>query len=122
VTPSEIKKKQQVLEKLPELANDMLIGSLSETYRTCGQPSCRCHTTGPKHGPHLYVSYKNEEGRSTGYYVPERFHEKVRAGIAAWKEFQALAKRVAQLNQKLIAEEKAAGLPPKKKGARPAHS
>lgn len=122
VTPSQIQKKQRALERLRELASDMLIGSLSETYRTCGQPSCRCHTTGPKHGPHLYVSYKNEEGRSTGYYVPENFHEKVRQGIAAWKEFHRLAKQVAHVNQELIAEEKAAGLPPKKKGARRAHS
>lgn len=96
--------RKEAIVRLRELATKMLIGSLSETYRTCGQPTCRCHTTGPRHGPHLYVSYK-VDGKSTGYYVPEPLHHQVREGVAAWKEHQALSKEIAQLNRELMKEE-----------------
>src|SRR5262250_398858 len=58
---------RQIQEALPQA----LLGSLSETYRRCGNPNCRCHHGGPKHGPHLYVSYRGPQGKTTGYYVPE---------------------------------------------------
>lgn len=89
-------------QRLLELAPKILIGSASETYRTCGNPGCRCHTTGPKHGPHMYVNYKGEDGRTTGYYVPKAFQDRVREGLAAWKDFQRVAKEIAQLNKEII--------------------
>jgi hypothetical protein len=48
-----------------------IFGTSSETYRTCGHPGCHCHGAGPKHGPHLQVSYRGEQGKTTGYYVPK---------------------------------------------------
>jgi hypothetical protein len=69
----------------------MLFGSSSRTYRTCGNASCRCHSSGPKHGPHVYVNYKGEDGRTTGYYVPPPLHERVQGGLTAWREFYALS-------------------------------
>jgi uncharacterized protein DUF6788 len=94
--------RDRALEKLRELAERMLIGSASETYRTCGQPSCRCHSSGPKHGPNVYVSYRGEHGKTTGYYVPKLLHEPVYEGLAAWTEFHELAKQVAHLNEQLL--------------------
>lgn len=96
------KQRDKKLERLRELAPVMLFGSASETYRTCGNPNCRCNTMGEKHGPHMYVNYKGEDGRTTGYYVPVALQEKVRDGLAAWREFQALAKEVAHLNKAII--------------------
>lgn len=94
--------RDKAIERLHELASHLLIGSASETYRTCGNPGCRCHSTGPKHGPHMYVNYKGADGRSTGYYVPKAMQEQVRAGLEAWREFQAVAKRVAKLNEEIM--------------------
>jgi len=109
-----IQQRDRSLAKLHELLPQMLIGSLSETYRTCGTASCRCHTKGPKHGPHLYVSFRGEHGRTTGYYVPKVLHPRVRDGLAAWKEFQTLAKQVAQLNKEIMHAEN----PPKTRSKR----
>lgn len=97
-----VKRRDNKLARLLELAPQMLVGTASETYRTCGNANCRCHSTGPKHGPHMYVSYPGEHGRTTGYYVPVALHERVREGLAAWKEFRALAKQVAELNKKIM--------------------
>ena len=91
--------REQVLARLAELAPRMLIGSLSETYRTCGNAGCRCHGAGPKHGPHVYVSHPGEHGRTSGYYVPRAMEPAVREGLDAWREFHALAKTLAHLNR-----------------------
>ena len=101
-----VRRRDRAIQRLLELAPEMLFGSVSETYRTCGTPSCRCHSTGPKHGPHMYVNYQNEEGRTTGYYVPKAFQERVRDGLAAWREFRALAKVVAELNKEIMDAER----------------
>lgn len=95
-------RRDKAIERLLELAPDILFGSSSETYRTCGNPNCRCHSSGPKHGPHVYVNYKAASGRTTGYYVPQALHERVQGGLSAWREFQALSKQIAELNRQIM--------------------
>ena len=55
--------------QMQRLAEVAIFGTLAETYRTCGQPSCHCRGPGPKHGPHLQVGYRGEQGKTTGYYA-----------------------------------------------------
>lgn len=89
------------LRKLEALAERALFGTLSESYRTCGQPGCRCHQ-GQKHGPHLYVSFRGAEGKTTGYYVPRDLAKEVREGIAAWQEMQAQLRDLAEKNRRRL--------------------
>ncbi len=98
--------RDKAIKRLLELAPQMLFGSSSQTYRTCGNKSCRCHSSGPKHGPHVYVNYKGEDGRTTGYYVPQPLQERVQEGLAAWREFYALSKEIAEINRQLMAAER----------------
>jgi hypothetical protein len=77
----------------------MIFGTLSETMRTCGQASCRCHHGGPKHGPHLQISYRGEAGKTTGAHVPTAIADRVRDGVDAWQQFQAVARELADLNR-----------------------
>ena len=99
-------RRDKAIRRLLELAPQMLLGSSSQTYRTCGNASCRCHRSGPKHGPHVYVNYQGEDGRTTGYYVPQTLHERVPGGLAAWREFYALSKAIAELNRQILAAER----------------
>lgn len=96
---SKLQKRKQLLRQLGQLAPHILFGTLSETYRTCGQPTCRCRQGGPRHGPHLHVSYRGDEGKTSGYYVPRVLEEPVRGGIVAWQRFLAVARRLAELNR-----------------------
>src|SRR3972149_9320920 len=89
---------RRLRRQLTGLAERAIFGSLSETYRTCGQPGCRCRQ-GEKHGPHLYVSFRGQEGKTTGYYVPQPQAPAGRDGVEAWKQFQALARELAALNR-----------------------
>src|SRR5437899_8682653 len=59
--------RRKLLSEIERLAEVAIFGTLSETYRTCGSPGCHCQTGGPKHGPHLNISYRGEKGKTTGY-------------------------------------------------------
>ena len=91
--------REQLLREIEQLARRALFGSISETYRTCGTPGCGCHRNGPKHGPHLYVSYRGDQGKTTGYYVPKAIQAEVRASIEAWSQLQDRLRRLARLNK-----------------------
>src|SRR6266496_827537 len=94
--------REQLLREIEQLARCALFGTISETYRTCGTPGCRCHREGPKHGPHLYVSYRGDKGKTTGYYVPKAIQAEVRQSIKAWGELQENLGRLAQINKEQL--------------------
>ena len=92
-------RQQKLLSAIERLAQVAVFGTLSETYRTCGQPSCHCHHGGPKHGPHLYISYRGENGKTTGYYVPKGAEGATREGVAAWGKLQECLRELAEINK-----------------------
>jgi hypothetical protein len=89
----------QLLRQISQLAQAAIYGSLSETYRRCGNPDCRCHRGGPKHGPHLYISYRGKTGKTTGYYVPQHAEAQIRQGVEAWSQLQDRLRELAALNK-----------------------
>jgi hypothetical protein len=96
--------RQRLLEEIEQLARRAIHGTLSESYRTCGNPRCRCHHHGPKHGPHLYVSYRGESGKTTGYYVPKAAESKVRRAVEAWIQLQTQLRQLSALNKERALE------------------
>jgi len=96
--------REELLGRIAELADKAIFGSISESYRTCGAPSCRCHHGGPKHGPHLSISYRSN-GKTAGYHVPVAVEQEMRAGVEAWHALQDCLRELADLNsQTLLAE------------------
>jgi uncharacterized protein DUF6788 len=91
-------RRRRLLREITRLADIAVFGTLSATYRTCGRPSCHCHQGGPKHGPHLNVSYRGENGKTTGYYVPQAAEGVTRQGVAAWQDLQRCLRELADLN------------------------
>jgi len=79
--------RRKLLSEIERLAEVAIFGTLSETYRTCGSPGCHCQTGGPKHGPHLNISYRGEKGKTT------------REGVAAWQKLQDGLRELAELNK-----------------------
>ena len=96
-----------LLRQIRQLAQKAIYGSLSETYRRCGNPDCRCHHGGPKHGPHLYISYRGKSGKTTGYYVSHRAETRIRQGVQAWAQLQDSLRQVAELNKQRLIPAKA---------------
>jgi hypothetical protein len=91
--------RERLLVAIGSLAEKAIFGTLSETYRTYGTPGCRCHGPGPKHGPHLYISYRTDAGKTGGFYVPKAAQEEVRAGVAAWQALQQHLRELAELTR-----------------------
>lgn len=98
-------RRSQLLCEISRLAAIAIAGTASESYRTCGNAGCRCHGAGPKHGPHLYVSYKGDTGKTTGYYVPKAAHEDIRNGIHAWQTLKELLRELSDLNRQSILDQ-----------------
>ena len=92
-------RRQKLLSEIERLAKVAVFGTLSETYRTCGREGCHCQTGGPKHGPHLNISYRGEKGKTTGYYVPQGAEEATREGVAAWQKLQECLREMAEMNK-----------------------
>lgn len=92
-------RRAELRAEIARLTGIAVFGTISATYRTCGTPGCRCHGPGPKHGPHLYVSYRGAADKTTGYYVPQAAQPQIRAGIAAWRRLQELLRALAELNK-----------------------
>jgi hypothetical protein len=92
-------RRRKLLSEIQCLAEVAIFGTLSETYRTCGRAGCHCQTGGPKHGPHLNISYRGGKGKTTGYYVPKGAEEATREGVAAWQKLQECLRELAELNK-----------------------
>ena len=91
--------RRRLLRQIELLAEIAIFGTLSETYRTFGRAGCHCQSGGPKHGPHLQISYRGEQGKTTGYYVPKEAAAATREGVAAWQELQSCLRELAEMNK-----------------------
>jgi len=81
------KSKTTLLRNVTQLAELGMQGSLVETFMRCGTKTCGCQTDKTRrHGPHLYLKFKNSEGRSTALYVPRSHEKEIRKAVAAWHE------------------------------------
>ena len=91
--------KDKHLRELAQAAAAMVQGSVSESTRQCGDPTCACaHDPASRHGPHLYFRYKNE-GKVHSVYVPAELGEAVREAQNAWQEFQQIGAEISAENR-----------------------
>ncbi len=80
----------------------MVQGSLSESTRQCGDPSCACaHDPASRHGPHLYFRYK-DEGKVHSVYVPAELGTSLRSAQEAWHEFQQIGAEISTDNRERL--------------------
>lgn len=90
-----------LVRRLTRLAQIMLQGGLSETTRTCGNPGCHCHA-GQRHGPHLYLTFRTPEGRSSALYIPRAAEAEARRAAQAWAAFWETGVAVSHLNRQAL--------------------
>jgi hypothetical protein len=94
--------KDKLIHQLKQAAVSMVQGSLSESTRQCGDPSCACaHDPASRHGPHLYFRYK-DEGKVHSVYVPAELGESLRGAQQAWHEFQQIGAEISVDNRERL--------------------
>jgi hypothetical protein len=95
-------RKDKQLHELEQASASMVQGSLSESTRQCGDPSCTCaHDPAYRHGPHLYFRYK-AQGKVHSVYVPAELGESVREAQNAWHEFQQIGAQISAQNRERL--------------------
>jgi len=106
-----------LLRRLIRLTQTMVQGGLSATTRTCGNPSCRCHQ-GERHGPHLYLTFRSPEGRSSALYIPRAAEAEVRRALQAWAAFWETGVALSHLNRQALRQRLRTGRQHAAKGKR----
>jgi hypothetical protein len=97
-----MRSKDKRLQELEEAAASMVQGSLSESTRQCGDPSCACaHDPASRHGPHLYFRYKAEQ-KVHSVYVPAELGDELRGAQNAWAEFQQIGAEISAQNRERL--------------------
>lgn len=95
----------KLLEQLQTLGERAIQGYLDEVTVTCGTPTCGCHQDRKRrHGPHLYLRYRDLEGRSRSIYVPRSHEAEVRAAVEAWGEMWKAMLELSQDNREALRE------------------
>jgi hypothetical protein len=87
---------RKLIDELAALSGKMLWGSLGAVYRRCGRANCHC-AKGEKHGPVFYLT-RNEGGHTRNIYVLPELHDKVAAGVNAYRRYRELGQQIAEVN------------------------
>jgi hypothetical protein len=86
-----------------EVVEDLLPGSLSQTRRRCGKPTCHC-ATGEGH-PSSYLTFM-VDGQKRVEWIPEAWVQDVRRRVAAGREFKQAVAEVLAANARLLVLER----------------
>jgi hypothetical protein len=97
------RKSKTLIPKLQRLATTAVQGGLSETTRTCGNPACACHQDpARKHGPHLYLTFRAPDGRSSALYVPREHEPRVRRAVGDWAQLWETIVEISHRNREAL--------------------
>jgi hypothetical protein len=95
--------KASLLKHLVHLAEVAVPGTLVEVFLRCGTASCSCHRDPERrHGPHLYLKFRDSEGRSTSLYVPRAQEAVARRAVKAWSELWDTSVALGELNREAL--------------------
>jgi hypothetical protein len=97
-----MRKKTSLIRALLTATQSMVQGGLSETSRRCGKATCQCQRNpADRHGPHLYLTYR-EDDASRSLYVPPEEAPVARAAHEAWATFWEIGCAIAALNREAL--------------------
>jgi len=84
------------LEGLTEMVN----GTVTQIYRRCGKPGCKC-AQGEKHGPAQALLFK-EDGRSQMVYLPRGSLSECRRRRTQYDRFKDVTQRILSVNRQIL--------------------
>ena len=80
----------------------MRLGTLSESYRKCGKPTCHCAREGdPKHGPFYLLYRRGKEQKAIGHAIPSQYIEITQEQVAECHRFRELCREYMEVNEQI---------------------
>src|SRR5271168_2080162 len=99
--PALRKRRRRLVSNLPPI-EQVLRGTLVETYKRCGRPNCHC-VDGPGHGPKRYLSTIARTGeRPRLGYVPNAIYPKVAEFLGNYRMLQEMLNEICAINAELL--------------------
>lgn len=93
-------RRRELVRDLPPL-EQLLRGSLTETYKRCGRPNCHC-ADGLGHGPKRYLVISQPGGRPRRDYVPNAAHERAAGLIGNLHKVRQALNEICAINAELL--------------------
>src|SRR3954471_10626852 len=94
------KRRRELVRDLPPM-EQLLRGSLTETFKRCGRPNCRC-VNGPGHGPKRYLVISQPGRRPRRDYIPNATHEHVASLIDNFNRLRGALYEICAINTELL--------------------
>ena len=98
--PALRKRRRRLVSNLPPI-EQVLRGTLVESYKRCGRPNCHC-VDGPGHGPKRYLSISQPGGRPRRDYVPNGVHVQVAELIDNFRKMREMLNEICAINAELL--------------------
>jgi Family of unknown function (DUF6788) len=93
----------KLLHQLQELGERAIQGNLVEVTVTCGTPTCGCHKDpSRRHGPHLYLRFRDLQRRSRSMYVARSYERELREAVEAWGQMWEMMLELSQDNREAL--------------------
>lgn len=90
--------RDDILRQMAQLS-DMRKGSITESFRPCGKPTCACSEAGhPGHGPYYAFTTKVAGKTKTVQLRPGARLDKFQREVEAYKQFRALSDKLIEVN------------------------
>jgi len=93
--------RERLKEQIAQIG-DMRLGTLSESYRKCGKPTCHCAREGdPKHGPFYLLYRRGKEQKAIGRSIPPKYIEITQEQVAECHRFRELCQEYMEVNEQI---------------------
>lgn len=98
-----VRSRERLHRRLEQLAAFAVPGTLVEVHLRCGTASCGCHRDPDRrHGPHVYLKFRDPEGRATALYVPRAHAREAKQAVRAWRQLRHTLGALGQLNRQAL--------------------
>jgi hypothetical protein len=100
-------RKREALLRHLAAVGPLIDGSLVTIARTCGTPTCKCHTSGEKHRS-FYLTYKGqrrkpgEPAKTKTLYIPVDLEKEVQKWSQECAKARELIRQVSEIQRELI--------------------
>jgi len=88
--------------ELSAILDVMAIVTVTRSYHSCGNPNCKKCKEGERHGPFLYMTWKNEEKKTRAFYVNRGLEGLADEAHEGWEKFKEVGRKIGEINREIL--------------------